>query len=203
MKKHSRYLEANRRRWDESVALHMASAHYPVRALHRGALTIHRLESEELGPVRRKSLLHLQCHFGLDSLSWARLGARVTGVDFSPEAVKRARALAAECGIAADFVESDVYNLPRRLHRTFDVVYTAKGVLCWLPDIRRWARVVARLLRPVAHSTSWKTTRPRMRMTAVRPDPRRGDGSSSSPTFTALVHSAGSPVIRTRPVGRR
>jgi len=148
MKKYSRYLEANRRRWDESVSLHVASPEYPLRAFRRGALTIHRLEREEVGDVRGKSLLHLQCHFGLDSLSWARLGARVTGVDFSPEAVKRARALAAECGIRAEFVECDVSDLPRRLLPTFDIVYTAKGVLCWLPDVRQWARVVAGLLRP-------------------------------------------------------
>ena len=96
-----------------------------------------------------RSLLHLQCHFGIDTLSWARLGAIVTGIDFSPAAIRLARELAADIGIAdARFIESNVYQLPVRLADEFDIVYTSRGVLGWLPDIRGWARVVAGFVKP-------------------------------------------------------
>lgn len=88
------------------------------------------------------------CHFGLDTLSWARHGALVTGVDFAPQAVSHARALAREAGIEATFVQSNIYDLPRKLSDDFDVVFTSYGVLWWLPDLDRWARVVARYVRP-------------------------------------------------------
>ena len=96
-----------------------------------------------------KTLLHLQCHFGIDTLSWARLGARVTGADLSPDAIELARALADELGFPdARFVRSNLYDLPDALEGTFDIVYTSRGVLGWLPDIRAWARVVAHFLAP-------------------------------------------------------
>ena len=102
-----------------------------------------------VGDVAGRSLLHLQCHFGIDTLSWARLGARVTGADFSPAAIDLARSLAVELGFAdARFVESNLYDLPDALEGPFDVVYTSRGVLGWLPDIRAWARVVAHFLAP-------------------------------------------------------
>ena len=98
--------------------------------------------------MRGKTLLHLQCHFGLDTLSWAREGAAVTGVDFAPQAIEAARAIAAECGLDARFVCSTIDDLPANLDGRFDVVYTSRGVLGWLPDIRAWARVVAHFLAP-------------------------------------------------------
>jgi SAM-dependent methyltransferase len=111
-----------------------------------------RLTPEEIahvGDVAGKSLLHLQCHFGIDTLSWARLGARVTGADLSPAAIALASDLAVELGFPeARFVESNVYELPERLEGTFDVVYTGRGAINWLPDIRMWARVVAHFVRP-------------------------------------------------------
>jgi SAM-dependent methyltransferase len=102
-----------------------------------------------VGDVTGKSLLHLQCHFGIDTLSWARLGARVTGADFSPAAIELARTLATELGFGdARFVRSNLYDLPAALEGEFDVVYTSRGVLGWLPDIAAWARVVAHFLAP-------------------------------------------------------
>jgi len=98
--------------------------------------------------VRGKWLLHLQSHFGLDTLSGAREGAIVTGADFSEAAIEAARDLAAGTGIDARFVVSDVYSLPERLEGQFDIVFTSYGALCWLPDIKRWAEVVAHFLRP-------------------------------------------------------
>jgi SAM-dependent methyltransferase len=109
-----------------------------------------RLDAVEraLGDVAGKSLLHLQCHFGLSTLAWARLGAKVTGVDFSPRAIALAERLRDETGLAADFVCSDVYGLPDRLAAEFDYVFTSHGVLPWLHDLTRWAMVVARFLAP-------------------------------------------------------
>jgi SAM-dependent methyltransferase len=106
-------------------------------------------EIELIGDVTGKTLLHLQCHFGIDTLSWARLGAKVTGADFSPAAIELARSLADELGFPeARFVRSNLYDLPNALDGEFEVVYTSRGVLGWLPDIRGWARVVAHFLAP-------------------------------------------------------
>ena len=101
-----------------------------------------------MGEVRGKSLLHLQCHFGLDTLSWAREGAQVTGMDFSPEGIRIARGLAEELNIPARFICCDLYDLPEHLDETFDRVFTSYGVLCWLPDIPRWAQIVGHFLKP-------------------------------------------------------
>jgi SAM-dependent methyltransferase len=106
------------------------------------------VEREEVGEVRGTTLLHLQCHFGMDTLSWARQGAVATGVDFSPEAIRVAQSLAEELAIDARFVESDIYQLPRNLNDAFDVVFASYGVLCWLPDFPSWARVAAGFLKP-------------------------------------------------------
>jgi SAM-dependent methyltransferase len=143
------YYEANRARWDESVPIHAASAGYDLEGFLRGEKTLYPVEMDEVGDVRGKSLLHLQCHFGMDTLNWARLGAKVTGLDFSGAAVERARQLAAEIGIEdATFVQANVYDAPQALNEQFDIIYTGIGALCWLPDIRRWAQVVASLLKP-------------------------------------------------------
>jgi len=142
------YLETNRRHWDELVAIHLRSAYYDLEAFKAGQSSLHALEIEELGNVAGKTMLHLQCHFGIDTLSWARRGADVTGADFSTEAIAAARRLAAETGAAARFIESAVYTLPDKLDEQFDIVFTSYGVLSWLPDIRRWAAVVAHFLRP-------------------------------------------------------
>jgi SAM-dependent methyltransferase len=103
-------------------------------------------EIADLGEVRGKSLVHLQCHFGLDTLSWARLGADVTGLDFSPAAIEAAAALARSIGVAARFVHADVYDAAAALGRRYDIVYTGVGALCWLPDLPRWAVTVRDLL---------------------------------------------------------
>ena len=106
------------------------------------------VELEELGDVAGRSLLHLQCHFGMDTLSWARLGADVTGIDFSEPAIGLARSLSDELDIPARFVHSNIYELPDVLSGQFDIVFTSYGVLCWLPDLTRWAQVIAHFLKP-------------------------------------------------------
>src|SRR3990172_5144886 len=142
------YIETNRRHWDEVVPFHVASDFYDVAAFKAGRSTLMPVELAELGDVRAKTLLHLQCHFGLDTLSWARAGAIVTGVDFAPQAISTARNLAAELGIEARFVESNIYDLPRNLQGQFDIVFTSYGVLTWLPDLAEWARIAASVVRP-------------------------------------------------------
>lgn len=142
------YREANRRHWDEVVPIHAGSDFYDVASFKAGKTGLNPLELEELRDVEGKSLLHLQCHFGLDTLAWAREGATATGIDFSKRAIETARALSAEIGVDARFVVSDVYGLPDRLTGQFDIVFTSYGVLGWLPDISGWARVVAHFVRP-------------------------------------------------------
>lgn len=145
------WAESNRAFWDERVPLHVGGEFYGVEGFKAGEdpLRGRPFEIAEMGSVAGKTLVHLQCHFGLDTFAWARRGARVTGLDFSGPAVEAARALATETGIAADFVQADVYDACDALAgRQFDIVYTGRGALCWLADIRRWAAVVAALLKP-------------------------------------------------------
>jgi SAM-dependent methyltransferase len=140
---------ANQQLWDAWTAVHAEGKFYDLAGFREGGIRLRDQEVEAIGDVRGRTLLHLQCHFGIDTLSWARLGARVTGVDFSPAAIRLAREIAADFGIEdARFIESNLYELPDRLDGEFDVVYTSRGVLNWLPDIRGWARVVAHFLAP-------------------------------------------------------
>ena len=141
--------EANRQLWNTWTRINLESEFYDVEAFAAGrGRDLDPIARAGPGDVRGKSLLHLQCHFGMDTLRWANHGATVTGVDFSEEAIAAARALAARMGVPATFVHSDVYDLPERLDGRFDVVFTSHGVLCWLPDLEGWARVVARYLAP-------------------------------------------------------
>lgn len=142
------HLEANRRMWDNLVPIHAQSEFYDVEGFKRGRCTLQEAEIDEVGDVTGKTLLHLQCHFGLDTLSWARRGATVTGMDFSEKAIELARSLAVETELPAKFICCNLYDLPKHLSGEFDIVYTAAGVLTWLPDMREWARVIARFVKP-------------------------------------------------------
>ncbi|MDL4815017.1 class I SAM-dependent methyltransferase [Actinomadura opuntiae] len=142
------YRELNRALWDERVAIHAASEFYDVAGFKAGGTALRDFEVAEVGPVAGRRLVHLQCHFGLDTLSWARLGARATGLDFSGAAIETADGIAAECAIPARFVQADVYDAVEALGETYEIVYTGLGALGWLPDMDRWARVVAELLEP-------------------------------------------------------
>lgn len=142
---HDAYIEANRAWWDQVVPIHEFSRGYDREGFLRGEKPLCPVELAELGPlVAGKSLLHLQCHFGMDTLNWARLGARVTGLDFSASAIEAARRLASDSGVPGRFVVANVYDAPAALDgERFDIVYTGIGALGWLPDIPSWARVVA------------------------------------------------------------
>ena len=143
------YLDSNRQLWDAWTQNYVESAHHQdVATFRAGGLTVRSIEREALGEVRGRSLLHLQCNMGSDTLSWARLGANVTGVDFSEVAIAQAQSLAAEANIAAQFLQCDLYALPAMLDEQFDIVFASYGALCWLPDLTRWAEIAARALRP-------------------------------------------------------
>jgi 2-polyprenyl-3-methyl-5-hydroxy-6-metoxy-1,4-benzoquinol methylase len=140
---------ANLARWDEAAPLHAQSTMYDLDGFRNGRDDIRPFEHDELGPVEGRELLHLQCHLGTDTLSWARHGARVSGLDFSPNAIRIARTLAADCGIDAEFWCADVYDAVEAVgQRRFDIVYTGIGALGWLPDLGAWAQVAADLLSP-------------------------------------------------------
>ncbi len=140
------YLEINKEAWNKRTAVHVESKFYNVDGFLKGDSSLNKIEMELLGNVKDKKLLHLQCHFGQDTLSWAKLGAKVTGVDLSSEAIKQAKGLANELEIDATFIESDIYQFGEENTSTFDIVYTSYGVLIWLPDLTKWADTIAKSL---------------------------------------------------------
>ncbi|MCA9320514.1 MAG: methyltransferase domain-containing protein [Planctomycetes bacterium] len=142
------HFEANRRLWDTKAPIHHQSSFYDLDGFRRTKDSLNAIERDGLGDVRGKSLLHLQCHFGQDTLSWAHRGAEVTGVDFSGEGIRLARQLSAELDIPATFVEANVLELDRQLEGSFDIVFTSYGTTCWLPDLARWAEVIDHFLAP-------------------------------------------------------
>lgn len=138
----------NRAQWDERTDIHLRSSWYDVDGFRQGRSSLHPLDVELVGNVDGRRLLHLQCHFGLDTLSWARLGAVATGVDFSPRAIEVAKTLSTELSIPAMFHCGNVYDLPKQMVGVYDVIYTSYGVLAWLGDLDKWARVVSHFLHP-------------------------------------------------------
>ncbi len=137
------YFDGNRKLWDGYTRVHITSGFYDLPAFKEGKSTLEPMDLEEVGDVHGKTLLHLQCHFGMTTLSWARAGAVVTGVDLSGESIKTAKSLSEELNIPARFIESNIYDLPEQLDEEFDIVYTSYGVLNWLPDLTRWAQIAA------------------------------------------------------------
>lgn len=142
------YLATNRDRWNDLVEPHSKSDYYDVEGFRKGGSRLQFFEADEVGDVTGKTLLHLMCHIGLDTMSWARLGAKATGVDFAQEAVDFGNQLASELELDATFVCSDVNGLPDNLDGQFDIVYTSSGVLHWLPDLKKWAEVIAHFMKP-------------------------------------------------------
>lgn len=134
--------------WDEIAPHHADSAYYNLAAFRAGASSLGEIEAAELGDVAGRDLVHLMCHIGLDTLSWARRGAHVTGLDFSAQALRVAGDLAAEAGLTAHFVRSDVLDAARALGRRYDIVFLSRGVLMWIADLDRLAANCAELLVP-------------------------------------------------------
>lgn len=140
------YRAANRANWDDRVPIHLGADEYRVEALIRDPKLLSAVVTHDravFGDVRGRTLLHAQCHIGTDTLSWARLGAQVTGFDFSADAIAAARSLATRMALPARFIEAELYAAADIIPESFDLVYTGVGAICWLPDIAGWARMMA------------------------------------------------------------
>jgi 2-polyprenyl-3-methyl-5-hydroxy-6-metoxy-1,4-benzoquinol methylase len=142
------YLAINRQAWNARTEQHLASQFYDVAGFLAGASSLQHIELTELGDVSGKSILHLQCHFGLDTLSLARMGATATGIDLSDKAIAAARSLAQQTGLDARFICTDLYGVAAAVSEKFDVVFTSYGAIGWLPDLQRWAQIIAEKLKP-------------------------------------------------------
>ncbi|MCB0566597.1 MAG: class I SAM-dependent methyltransferase [Phaeodactylibacter sp.] len=143
-----KYLEENQKLWDEWASFHPESEFYDMDSFLNGQNSLKPVELEALGDVKGRRLLHLQCHFGQDTLSWARLGAKATGVDFSEKAIEAARKLNQLTELDAQFIQSDVLSLKGKLEGVFDIIFTSYGVITWLPDLRPWAEAIRHYLKP-------------------------------------------------------
>ncbi|RNA62573.1 methyltransferase domain-containing protein [Chryseobacterium nematophagum] len=142
------YLEINKNSWNAKVEPHLKSDFYFVDEFLKGRSSLNSIELELLGNVQNKTILHLQCHFGQDSISLSRLGAKVTGIDLSDKAINAAHDLSKKCGTDTTFICSDVYQLPDLLNEKFDIVFTSYGTIGWLPDLNKWAKVIHHFLKP-------------------------------------------------------
>jgi 2-polyprenyl-3-methyl-5-hydroxy-6-metoxy-1,4-benzoquinol methylase len=144
------HVEMNRRNWDERAAIHARdiTGAYSLDRFRAGEDALHAIEAAELGDVSGKRVLHLQCHIGRDTLCLVRRGATVTGLDFSGPALNVARRLSEQTGLKADFVEGTVDQAPHLTPGPFDLVFTTWGTICWLPDVKNWANVIASVLAP-------------------------------------------------------
>ena len=144
------YININKQTWNNKTDVHIASDFYDMDGFLKGKTTLNSIELELLGDVKDKKILHLQCHFGQDTLSLARLGAKVTGIDLSDKAIERAKDLAKELHLDATFICCDIYETANYLDEKFDIVFTSYGTIGWLPDLDKWANVVSHFLKPNA-----------------------------------------------------
>lgn len=145
------YKEINRQSWNNKVEIHINSEFYDMNRFLSGESSLNPVEIGLLGDIRGKRILHLQCHFGQDTISLAREGAKVTGVDLSDKAIQKAKEIAEKCEVDASFICCDIFDLPNHLEEQFDIVFTSYGVIGWLPDLDKWAGIVSRFLKPDGH----------------------------------------------------
>ena len=141
------YFNTNKATWNDKVKVHANSDMYNMKAFKKGESSLMPYELEALGDVSGKSLLHLQCHFGQDTLSWSRMGAKCTGVDLSDEGIKLAQHLNNELKLDAEFVCCNVLDTSEFVKDTFDIVFTSYGVIGWLPDLKPWGKMIAERLK--------------------------------------------------------
>lgn len=143
------YADINRRQWNERTLVHIHSAFYDMQSFLEGRNSLTSIERQMLGEVAAKSVLHLQCHFGQDSLSLARMGAQVTGLDLSDEAIRQASLINDQLGLSARFICGDVLNMDDYLQgEMFDIIFTSFGVIGWLPSLEKWGKLISSHLKP-------------------------------------------------------
>lgn len=148
MNSEKHFFETNRATWNEKVKAHAKSEMYDLEAFKNGKTSLMPYELEAIGDVAGKSLLHLQCHFGQDTLSWSRMGAKCVGVDLSDEGIKLAQELNTDLGLDAQFVCCNVLDASKYVKEQFDIVFTSYGVIGWLPDLKPWGQLIADRLKP-------------------------------------------------------
>ena len=148
MGREDNYIEINRQSWNNRTATHLKSEFYDLDNFVKGKTSLNKIELDLLGDISGKTILHLQCHFGQDTISLSRLGAETTGVDLSDKAIESARQLASETNSNANFICCDIYDLPNHLDKQFDIVYTSYGTIGWLPDLEKWAKIISKFLKP-------------------------------------------------------
>lgn len=142
------YLDINKASWNQKTEVHYASEFYDMESFLNGRSSLNDIELSILGDVSGKKILHLQCHFGQDTISLAKLGAQSTGIDLSDRAIEKAKALAEQMNADAKFICCDLYDLPNHLNEQFDIVFTSYGTIGWLPDLDKWANIVHHFLKP-------------------------------------------------------
>jgi SAM-dependent methyltransferase len=142
------YIEINRNTWNKKAEVHYNSIFYDVEGFLKGVNSLNEIELSILGNISGKSILHLQCHFGQDTISLGRMGAQVTGVDLSDVAIQQAKELSKKANVDARFICCDIYDLPNHLDKKFDIVFTSYGAIGWLPDLNKWAKLIASFLKP-------------------------------------------------------
>lgn len=141
------YLEINKKTWNEKTDVHVNSEFYANEDFLKGKSSLNDIELKLLGDIKGKSILHLQCHFGQDTISFARMGAKATGVDLSDKAIAKAKEFNNQLNLDVKFICCDIYDLPNHLNEQFDIVFTSYGTIGWLPDLDKWANVVSRFLK--------------------------------------------------------
>ena len=148
MNQEENYIDINKQSWNNKAGIHFKSEFYDIDSFLKGRSSLKEIELNLLGDIKGKRILHLQCHFGQDTISLSRLGAEVTGVDFSDKAIEIAKQIGEETQSNVKFICCDIYNLPNYLDELFDIVFTSYGTIGWLPDLDKWAKVVSTFLKP-------------------------------------------------------
>lgn len=148
MNSEQNYIEINRQSWNNRTDAHLKSEFYDLDGFRKGKTSLNEIELNLLGDIKGKTILHLQCHFGQDTISLSRLGADVTGVDLSDKAIESAKQIAKDTNSNATFICCDIYDLPNHLDEKFDIVFTSYGTSGWLPDLDKWAKIISKSLKP-------------------------------------------------------
>ncbi len=148
MEENPEYKKINKQAWNNKTDIHFNSDFYDNAGFIKGRNSLNSIDIDLLGDINGKTVLHLQCHFGQDTISLNRMGAKSTGVDISDNAIEKAKELAALTKSDADFICCDVYDLPNHLNKEFDIVFTSYGTIGWLPDLNKWGNIISRFLKP-------------------------------------------------------
>lgn len=148
MQENKDYISINKQTWNNKVDVHIASDFYDMDGFLKGKSTLNDIELELLGNVKGKNILHLQCHFGQDTMTFSRMGAKATGVDLSDKAIERAREINEKLNLDVTFICCDIYDAPNHLNEKFDIVFTSYGTIGWFPNLDKWANVISHFLKP-------------------------------------------------------